>query len=78
MRILVIVSDWLVAQRSCRECHAGTHIEWLSLYLDGSVAMVANARKRNLGVLLELSGRNIEDVGILGLLSIARRENSIN
>lgn len=62
----------------CRERHAGTHMEWLSLYLDGSVAMVASVRTRKLGVLFDLRGRNADDATTRNVLGIARRVKSID
>ena len=60
------------------KCHAGTHMEWLSLYLDGSVAMVASVRTRRLGVLFDLRGRNEDDATTRNVLGIARRVKSID
>jgi hypothetical protein len=43
MRILSAVSTEPMAGVTAYAAHGGTHMEWLSLYLLGSVAMVASA-----------------------------------
>jgi hypothetical protein len=48
-------------------------MEWLSLYLDGSVAMVASVRMRKLGVLFDLSDRNTDDTATREVLITAER-----
>ncbi len=64
--------------RRCHKCHAGTHMEWLSLYLDGSVAMVASVRMRKLGVLVDLRGQNADNAGSREILNIAGRAKSMD